>query len=114
MSGLDDSFLSLETPTQPLQVFGVLELDPATVPGGYSFDRFRDAPALRLRGVPAFRQKLVDPSLNLDFPVWVTDNDFDLDGHVHRIAVPSPGGRAELEDLCGYLARVRLDHARPL
>lgn len=114
MSGLDDSFLSLETPTQPLQVFGVLELDPATVPGGYSFDRFRDALALRLRGVPEFREKLVDPLLNLDFPVWVTDNDFDLDGHVHRIAVPSPGGRAELEDLCGYLASVRLDHARPL
>jgi WS/DGAT/MGAT family acyltransferase len=114
MSGLDDSFLSLETATQPLQVFGVLELDPATVPGGYRFDRFRDALSIRLRGVPELREKLVDPPLNLDFPVWVEDTDFDIDRHVHRIAVPAPGGRAELEDLCGYLATVRLDHTRPL
>jgi WS/DGAT/MGAT family acyltransferase len=114
MSGLDDSFLSLETATQPLQVFGVLELDPATVPGGYRFDRFRDALSIRLRGVPELREKLVDPLLNLDFPVWVEDTDFDIDRHVHRIAVPAPGGRAELEDLCGYLATVRLDHTRPL
>jgi WS/DGAT/MGAT family acyltransferase len=92
----------------------VLELDPATVPGGYRFDRFRDALSIRLRGVPELREKLVDPLLNLDFPVWVEDTDFDIDRHVHRIAVPAPGGRAELEDLCGYLATVRLDHTRPL
>ncbi len=34
--------LYLETATQPLQVFSVLELDTATIPGGYSFDRLRD------------------------------------------------------------------------
>ncbi len=114
MSGLDDSFLSLETATQPLQVFAVVELDPATVPGGYRFDRFRNALAMRIRAMPEFREKLVDPLLNLDFPVWVEDNDFELDSHLHRIGIPAPGGQAELADLCGYLAAVRLDRDRPL
>lgn len=114
MSGLDESFLSLETATQPLQVFVVLELDPTTIPGGYSFDRFRDALSVRLSAIPELREKLADPLLNLDFPVWVADNDFEITSHVHRIGVPAPGGRAELEELCGYLASVRLDHAKPL
>ncbi|MBX7434873.1 wax ester/triacylglycerol synthase family O-acyltransferase [Mycobacterium sp. Y57] len=114
MSGLDDSFLSLETATQPLQVFCVIELDTASIPGGYTFDRFRDAMATRLRVIPEFREKLSDPLLNVDFPVWVPDGDFDINNHVHRIGLPPPGRRAELEQLCGYLAGLRLDHSRPL
>ena len=37
LSGLDASFLYLETSTQPLHVCSVLS-DTATIPGGYSFD----------------------------------------------------------------------------
>jgi len=114
VSGLDASFFSLETATQPLQIFSVLELDTATIPGGYSYDRFRDALSARLRAIPAFREKLSDSFLNLDFPVWVEDGDFDIDRHVHRIGLPAPGGRAEFDELCGYLAGLRLDHRRPL
>ena len=89
--------LYLETATQPLQVFSVLELDPATIPGGYSYDRFRDEFSARVRAIPAFREKLSDRFLNLDHPVWVEDSDFDIDRHVHRISLPAPGGWAELE-----------------
>ncbi|WP_131823046.1 wax ester/triacylglycerol synthase domain-containing protein, partial [Mycobacteroides chelonae] len=32
LSGLDASFLYLETPTQPMHVCGVLELDTTTIP----------------------------------------------------------------------------------
>jgi diacylglycerol O-acyltransferase len=114
VSGLDHSFFSLETATQPLQVFSVLELDTATIPGGYTYERFRDALSARLRAMPPLRERLSDSVLNLDFPVWVQDKDFDIDRHVHRIALPAPGGRAELDELCGYLAGLRLDHRRPL
>ncbi|WP_051088016.1 wax ester/triacylglycerol synthase family O-acyltransferase [Mycobacterium sp. 155] len=114
VSGLDASFFSLETATQPLQVFSVFELDTSTIPGGYSYDCFRAALATRLRAIPVFREKVSDNALNLDFPAWVQDTDFDIDRHVHRIGVPAPGGRAEFEELCGYLATLRLDHGRPL
>jgi preprotein translocase subunit SecD len=42
LSGLDASFLYLETPSQPLHVCSVLELDASTIPGGYTFERLRD------------------------------------------------------------------------
>ncbi|GAB1815713.1 WS/DGAT/MGAT family O-acyltransferase [Mycobacterium sp. MUNTM1] len=114
LSGLDASFLYLETSSQPMHVCSIIELDTSTAPGGYSFDRLRDALALRIKAIPAFREKLANSPLNLDHPVWVDDQRFDIDRHLHRIAVPAPGGRAELSEICGHIAERPLDRGRPL
>jgi hypothetical protein len=114
LSGLDASFLYLETSTQPLHVCSILELDTSTIPGGYTFERLRDELFLRIAAIPSFRQKLSNTFLNLDHPVWVEDDDFDVDRHVHRIGLPSPGGRVELAEICGHLASLPLDRRRPL
>jgi diacylglycerol O-acyltransferase len=114
LSGLDASFLYLETAKQPLHVCSVLELDTSTMPGGYTFDRLRDALALRIKALPQFREKLADSRLNLDHPVWVDDKDFDADRHLHRIGLPSPGGRRELAEICGHIASLPLDRSKPL
>jgi WS/DGAT/MGAT family acyltransferase len=114
LSGLDASFLYLETAAQPLHVCSILELDTSTVPGGYTFDRLHDALGLRIKAMPQFREKLADSRFNLDHPVWVEDNDFDVDRHLHRIGLPSPGGRSELAEICGHIASLPLDRTRPL
>src|SRR5690349_9002695 len=114
LSGLDASFLYLETPSQPMHVCSIVELDTSTVPGGYAFDRLRDALALRIKAIPTFREKLANSPLNLDHPVWVDDEGFDIDRHLHRIAVPAPGGRAELSEICSHIAETALDRGRPL
>jgi diacylglycerol O-acyltransferase / wax synthase len=114
LSGLDASFLYVESLTQPLHVCSILELDTSTVPGGYTFDRLRDELAVRIAAIPEFRAKLADSQFNLDYPVWVEDDAFDLDRHLLRIALPSPGGRRELADVCGHIASTPLDRSRPL
>jgi WS/DGAT/MGAT family acyltransferase len=114
LSGLDASFLYLETPDQPLHVCSILELDTSTMPGGYNFDRLRDELAVRLKAMPTFREKLADSPLNLDHPVWVEDRQFDIDRHLHRIGLPPPGGRVELAEICGHIAGLPLDRNRPL
>ena len=114
LSGLDASFLYLETAAQPLHVCSILELDTSTMPGGYTFDKLRDGLGLRIRAMPEFREKLADNRFNLDHPVWVDDPDFDVDRHLHRIGLPSPGGRNELSEICGHLASLPLDRTRPL
>ncbi len=114
LSGLDASFLYLETSAQLLHVCGLIVLDPETVPGGYSFDEFAHELERRIDGVPMFHRKLKQVPLGIDHPVWVEDDDFDLDRHLHRMALPSPGGYRELTDLCGHLAGIPLDRARPL
>ncbi|OBI00705.1 WS/DGAT/MGAT family O-acyltransferase [Mycobacterium scrofulaceum] len=114
LSGLDASFLYLETSSQPMHVCSIMELDTSTMPGGYTFDRLRDALSLRIKAIPEFREKLADSPLNLDHPVWVDDENFILDRHLHRIALPAPGGRAELAEICGHIAESPLDRRRPL
>jgi WS/DGAT/MGAT family acyltransferase len=114
LSGLDASFLYLETAAQPLHVCSILELDTSTVPEGYSFDRLRDGLAMRIKAMPEFRERVADSRFNLDHPVWVEDNDFDVNRHLHRIALPAPGGRVELAEICGHLASLALDRTRPL
>ncbi|OBJ61240.1 WS/DGAT/MGAT family O-acyltransferase [Mycobacterium asiaticum] len=114
LSGLDASFLYLETDSQPMHVCSVIELDTSTMPGGYTFDRLREAMSLRIRALPEFQEKLANSPLNLDHPVWVDDEHFHIDRHLHRIALPAPGGRAELSEICGHIASLPLDRRRPL
>jgi diacylglycerol O-acyltransferase / wax synthase len=114
LSGLDAFFLYLETPTQPVNVCCVLELDTSTMPGGYSYSRLRTEMRKRVSAVPEFRMKLADNQLNLDHPVWVDDENFQLRRHVHRLGIPPPGGRRDLAEICGYIAELPLDRDRPL
>lgn len=114
LSGLDASFLYLETSAQVLHVCGLLTLDGSTVPGGYTFAKLKEKLDERVRLIPAFRRKLHNPLWNLGHPVWVEDEEFDLDHHVHRIGVPAPGDRAELAELCAHIAGQQLDRAHPL
>jgi diacylglycerol O-acyltransferase len=114
LSGLDASFLYLESSAQLMHVCGVLLLDPGTIPGGYSFDRLRADLEQRVRTIPAFHRRLRAVPLGIDHPVWVEDTDFDIDRHLHRLAVPAPGGPAELAELCAHIAGIPLDRSRPL
>ena len=114
LSGLDASFLYLETPEQLLHVCGLIVLDPSTMPDGYSFDAMRDEIDSRVHDVAAFTRKLRKVPLKLDHPIWVKDQHFDIDRHVHRLALPQPGGYDELVELAGHLAGQPLDRSRPL
>jgi diacylglycerol O-acyltransferase / wax synthase len=114
LSGLDASFLYIESPTVPLHVCSIVELDTCTIPGGYTFDRFHDDLASRIKALPEFRAKLADTRLNLDHPVWVEDTDFDLSRHLYRIGLPSPGGRQELAEVCGHIASLPQDRSKPV
>jgi diacylglycerol O-acyltransferase len=114
LTGLDASFLYLESSAQLMHVCGLLLLDPATVPGGYSFERLRTDLEERVEAIPAFRRKLRPVPLAIDHPVWVDDPEFDIDRHVHRLAVPAPGGIEEVAERCGHMAGLPLDRSRPL
>ena len=114
LSGLDASFLYLETPTLHMHVEMVIIFDPTTVPGGYSFAKMQAQVASRTHQAPVFRRLLVEVPFRLGHPVWVDDPHFDIDYHVRRTAVPSPGGLLELSDLAGDIASRQLDRSKPL
>ncbi|HEV3352288.1 MAG TPA: wax ester/triacylglycerol synthase family O-acyltransferase [Acidimicrobiales bacterium] len=114
LSGLDASFLYLESPTNHMHVAATMTFDPSTVEGGYSFEKTRDLVQRRLHLIPQFTRRLATVPFNLHHPVWVEDPDFDLDYHLRRIAAPAPGSYHELADMAGDIASRPLDRSRPL
>ncbi|MEX0650444.1 MAG: wax ester/triacylglycerol synthase family O-acyltransferase, partial [Actinomycetota bacterium] len=56
----------------------------------------------------------IQRDLGLARPLWVDDDRFDLDFHLRRAAIPSPGGRFQLERAVGRVLSRPLDPAKPL
>lgn len=109
LSGMDASFVYLETPNTPMHIGSVAIYDPSTAPGGNV--RFKDILRhieARLHLARPFRQKLVRVPGNLDHPYWIEDENFDLEYHVRHIALPEPG---DWRQLCILAARI---HSRPM
>ena len=114
LTGLDASFLALETPSSHMHVASLGIYDPATVEGGLSIDRVIDVYSQRLHLAPPFRRRLAEVPFGLHHPVWVEDPDFDIRNHVRHTAIPKPGGTRELANLVSRLVAQPLDRARPL
>jgi len=109
LSGLDASFLYLETGNMPMHIGGLAIYDQSTAPGGgVTFKDILKFFEKRLHKARAFRQRLVNVPMSLDYPYWIEDPDFDLEFHVRHIALPKPG---DWRQLCIQTARL---HARPL
>lgn len=114
LTGLDAGFLYLETPTCHMHVCSLAVYDPSDAPHGWSVDAVRDVYRSRLHLAAPFRRRLVEVPFGLHHPLWIEDPDFDLDRHIHHVAVPAPGGRHELAELASRLVAIQLDRSRPL
>lgn len=114
LSGMDASFLHLETPESPMHVGSLQLID---LPPGYEGDFAEDAKKYlsgRLHLASVFVRKLAMMPFDLANPVWVDDDDLDLDHHIHHVIMPRPGTMAQLERLVGRLHSSLLDRSRPL
>ena len=114
LGGLDAAFLYFETPTMHMHVGGLMLVDPSTMSKPYNFADLRAYIDGRMPLVPGFRRKLVPMPLNLARPYWVEDADFDLDYHLHRIAVPAPAGDHETAEVVAEILSRPMDRSRPL
>jgi diacylglycerol O-acyltransferase / wax synthase len=113
LSGLDATFLYLETPEMPMHVgaLHVFEL-PAGFKGKF-ITALRKHMAARLPVAPALRRKLWWMPLNLANPAWV-DAEPDLKEHIVEMPLAKGAGIAELEAEVGRLHTVLLDRKKPL
>jgi diacylglycerol O-acyltransferase len=114
LSGIDAAYLAAELPGNQLHLMAVLRLDPASLDEGYSFDRLRAFMQERLPEIPPLRRLLVEVPFGIDRPRWVETDDIDLDLHIRRAAVPSPGSARELAVMASEIGDRPLDRSRPL
>lgn len=109
LSGLDATFINVETPNAPTHISALSIYDQSTAPGGLvTFKGILANVESRLHLAACFRRRLVQVPMGFDHPYWIEDPDFDLEFHVRHIALPKPG---DWRQLCIQVARL---HARPL
>jgi diacylglycerol O-acyltransferase / wax synthase len=113
LNGVDALMLYSETPEIHMHTLKIGVLDVSGV-DGYSFDLFRRIAYPRLMALAPLRYQLVDVPLKLHHPMWVENDDIDLDYHLRRARVPAPGGRRELDQLIGEIASTPLDRGHPM
>ena len=115
LTALDAQFLYMERPTAHMHVGGVSILDPSTKPDGpLLFDDLKTHVLSRIHLVPRFRQKVVFLPFNVGRPMWTDDTRFDIDFHMRRASLPSPGGHKELADFVQRVHSRPLDRTKPL
>ncbi|SFC36944.1 Diacylglycerol O-acyltransferase [Polaromonas sp. OV174] len=118
LSGLDATFLYLETPEMPMHV-GSLNL--CELPAGFkgSFHKaVTQHIAKRMHLAPVFSRKLVFMPLDLGHPLWVEADAVDIGFHIRR-ADPAKKGSApmslaEVHKLCAQLHGELIDRNFPL
>jgi WS/DGAT/MGAT family acyltransferase len=113
LNGVDALMLYSETPSIHMHTLKIGILDVSGV-DGFDFELFRQVAYPRLMALSALRYQLVDIPFKLHHPMWVENDDIDLDYHLRRARVPAPGGRRELDQLIGEIASTPLDRSRPL
>ncbi len=109
MQAVDAAWLRMEHPTNLMVITGVLTFD-----GSLDFRRLKELLEDRLLVHDRFRQRVAEPPFPGARPAWVEDDHFALRSHLHRVGLPAPGDRKELQELVSDLMSTPLDRSRPL
>ncbi len=106
MSSIDTAWLHMDSAESSMMIVGV-----SSTATPLRIADFRRMLETRMLCFDRFRQKVVPDALGAS---WLEDEDFDLDDHLVREALPEPAGKEELEVLVGELASTPLGSRRPL
>ena len=113
LSGLDASFLYMETPNSYGHVSGLSIFErpsPDFDPYAHVYSRF----GTMVGHLEPMRRRVANVPLGLDHPYWFDDPDFDLDYHVRHIGLAPPGAADQLGEQVARIVGRHMDRQRPL
>ena len=109
MNPVDAAWYHMDGPANLAMVTGIMltrqRLDFASVRALY-LDR--------MSGFQRFRQRVVERGLPLPTPHWEEMENFDIDQHLHHVALAPPQHRADLLEVVNDIASAPLDREQPL
>jgi diacylglycerol O-acyltransferase / wax synthase len=106
---LDAAFLNFECKEMPLHIGGVCVFE-----GVIPFERFVATIESKLDLIPRYREKVVFPFLNIGYPTWQFDRNFDIRRHIFHVTLDAPGSDEQLRELAGRIFTPLLDREKPL
>jgi diacylglycerol O-acyltransferase / wax synthase len=114
LAGADSQFLFGENRVRHQHTLKIAIIDPSGAQQPATYDALRAQVREALPLIEPFHWKLVHVPGNLGQPYWFDTADLDVDYHVRRAAVPSPGGPRELAETISEIASTSLERDRPL
>ena len=109
LSNVDAAWLHMEDPTNLMTITAVMSFADKL-----AFDEVKSLVEDRLLIYDRFRQRVVRSAVPFSKPRWVEHDQFNLRSHLQRVALPDPGGQAELQDMVSTLMSTPLDMSKPL
>ncbi len=117
LTALDATFLELEQLDEGalMSIGGVMVFDPLPEGGAPTVDQVCADLLGKLDQLPRYSQRLSAVRTGgFAWPHWSADERFDVRAHVGHVALPDPGGDAELCEWAADFYSHRLDRTRPL
>jgi len=106
MSPVDHAWLRMESPTNLMMIAAILVFESPI-----SKETLKQTIETRLLTYSRFKQRVIHENGK---PYWEDDPHFDLDNHLHRIALPGKADKSELQALTSDLSSTPLDFSKPL
>jgi diacylglycerol O-acyltransferase / wax synthase len=110
----DSLYLIAESREHPLHVGGLSLFKPPEGAGREFVRNFTGALIANEPIQPTFRKRPARIMRGLDILAWTYDDEIDVNYHVQRVALPSPGRVHDLFELTSKLHSTLLDRRRPL
>lgn len=114
LTGLDATFLYMETPTTHGHVSSIAIYERPDDPDFDPLIAAREMVESHLDIAEPYRRRLVGSPFGLDRPYWIEDPNFDLDYHVRHMSLPRPGTDEQLADQVARIQSRHCDRTRPL
>ena len=112
---LDSAFILLEVPGSAMNIGAVIELDCGGVTDPTErFELIRKNVAERLHEIPVLTKRVIRAPFDLTWPAFVADTEIDLDRHITRVALPSPGAADQFDAVVSEFLSRPLVRTRPL
>jgi diacylglycerol O-acyltransferase / wax synthase len=108
LSAADAVWLRMDTPANRMIITALLTFESRLDPIAF------ESTLQRLVDLPRFKERVVSPRNPFGLPEWEDDPRFDLRAHVHHLALPAPGGEAELRQFVSERMSADLDREKPL
>jgi WS/DGAT/MGAT family acyltransferase len=109
LSNVDTAWLRMDDPTNLMMVTALMLFETPM-----DMERLKATIQHRMLPFSRFRQRVVESRLPMSNPQWEDDPHFDLNSHLHRVALPAPGDQTALQELVSDLMSMPLDYSKPL
>ncbi len=109
MTNVDNFWLCMDEPSNLMIITAFMEFEEPL-----DFNRLYATIEHRLATFDRFKKRVVKPKSTVGMPRWETDKNYDLRSHLHRVALPAPGDKSDLQEMIGNLMTTDFDHSKPL